>query len=79
VSRAVAYGTPVVCLEEGALSETDGGALVVAGGTDEIADATARLVTDREALTRLRREVETLRSANAPHLVAENFVAVWSK
>ncbi|WP_242459059.1 glycosyltransferase [Rhodococcoides fascians] len=79
VSRAIAYQTPVVCLEEGALSETDGGALVVAGGTVEIADATARLVTDREALTRLRHEVETLRSANAPHLVAENFVSVWSK
>lgn len=52
---------------------------MVAGGTDEIADATAHLVTDRDALVRLRREVETLRSANAPTLVAENFVAVWSK
>ncbi|WP_256988272.1 MULTISPECIES: glycosyltransferase [unclassified Rhodococcus (in: high G+C Gram-positive bacteria)] len=79
VSRAIAYQTPVVCLQEGALSETDGGALVVAGGTNEIADATAALVTDRAALTRLRREVETLRRANSPDMVAQNFVAVWSK
>lgn len=79
VSRAIAYQTPVVCLEQGALSEADGGALVVAGGTDEIADATAQLVTDRAALTRLRREVDTLRSANSPDLVVEHFAAVWAK
>ncbi|WP_245819865.1 glycosyltransferase [Rhodococcoides yunnanense] len=79
VTRAIAYQTPVVCLKYGALAESDGGAVVVDGGIDEVAVAVAALVTDDVALGKLRREVEALRAANTPELVVDDFLSVWSR
>ncbi|MDJ0395616.1 glycosyltransferase [Rhodococcus sp. G-MC3] len=77
VTRAIAYQTPIVCMKYGALAESDGGAVVVDGGIDDVADAAATLVTDTVALARLRREVETLRTANTPMLVVDDFLSAW--
>lgn len=77
VTRAIAYQTPIVCMKYGALAESDGGAVVVDGGIENIADATAALVHDDIALGTLRREVEALRQNNTPELVAEDFLAEW--
>ncbi|WP_256978947.1 MULTISPECIES: glycosyltransferase [unclassified Rhodococcus (in: high G+C Gram-positive bacteria)] len=78
VTRAIAYQTPVTCLKVGALAESDSGALVVDGGVDELADATAELITDPIALGKLRREVEALRISHTAELVVEDFVSVWA-
>lgn len=79
VTRAIAYQTPIVAMKYGALAESDGGAVVVDGDIEAIADATATAVTDTEALRRLRREVEALRQANTPELVVEDFLSEWRK
>lgn len=79
VTRAIAYQTPIVCMKYGALAESDGGAVVVDGGIDDVADAAAELVTDDVALGKLRREVEALRQANTPDLVVDDFLSVWSR
>jgi glycosyltransferase involved in cell wall biosynthesis len=79
VTRALAYQTPIVCMKYGALAESDGGAVVVDGDIDNLADAATRVVTDETALRQLRREVETLRRANTPELVVQDFLAEWSK
>ncbi|SNT01463.1 glycosyltransferase [Rhodococcoides kyotonense] len=79
VTRAIAYQTPIVCMKYGALAESDGGAVVVDGSIDDVADSAANLVTDTEALGTLRREVEALRQANTPELVVEDFLAEWRK
>lgn len=77
VTRAIAYQTPIVCMKYGALAESDGGAVVVDGDIADIAHAAASLVTDDSALARLRREVEALRDANTPELVARDFLDEW--
>lgn len=79
VTRAIAYQTPIVCLKYGALSESDGGAVVVDGGIADVADAAHDLVTDPVALRTLRLEVETLRRANTAELVVRDFLAEWSR
>ncbi|MGU3432785.1 glycosyltransferase family 1 protein [Actinomycetes bacterium M1A6_2h] len=62
VTRAFAYGTPIVCILEGALSETvsEGGAVGVSG-VDRIAAAVNTIVRDDIELERLGDEVATLR------------------
>lgn len=77
VTRAIAYQTPIVCMKYGALAESDGGAVVVDGGIEDVAAAAAALMYDADTLTRLRREVESLRAANTPESVVEDFLSEW--
>lgn len=79
VSRAYAYGTPIVCVLDGSLAETagEGGALGVEGGIEELADAVNASVRDGETMARLGDEVQSLRRERTIDNCAVPFLDAW--
>ena len=79
VSRAIAYQTPVLSTDQGALRELaeDGGSVVVTGGAAELAAAANAAVRDPELLSRLESEAASLRKARSADAVIKDFLSVW--
>ncbi|KQU07281.1 hypothetical protein ASG56_07070 [Rhodococcus sp. Leaf7] len=79
VTRSFAYGTPIVCITEGALAETvsRGGAVGV-DGVDDLAAAVLDVVRDTASLDRLGREVTEIRRADAMNRCAAVFLDAWA-
>ena len=79
VSRAIAYQTPVLSTDQGALHELaeDGGSVVVPGGIAELARAANATIRDPELLGRLEAEAAALRTARSADAVIKDFLAVW--
>ena len=79
VSRSYAYGTPIVCVLDGSLSETatEGGAIGVDGGIHGIADAVNKFVRDEATLERLGDEVATLQREHSLEQCVVPFVNIW--
>ncbi|MDX1880214.1 glycosyltransferase family 4 protein [Mycolicibacterium sp. 141076] len=87
VAHAMAYRTPVVCTDYGALAELDerAGALVVRIGdqnpeqvASSLAKAIVSLVDDDERLAEFGRHVEAYREACSGPRTAEAFGRVWT-
>ncbi|MDY6811279.1 MAG: glycosyltransferase family 1 protein [Actinomycetota bacterium] len=79
VTRSFAYGTPIICILDGSLTETaaEGGALSVDGGIDAIAHKANLAVRDEETLRKLAEEVAHLqRERTLAHCVAP-FLEAW--
>lgn len=79
VSRAMAYGTPVLVRGHGALRELgeDGGAVVVEGGPQELADAVDELIPDVGRLAALEAGAQRIRTLHSADRVIEDFLRVW--
>jgi polysaccharide biosynthesis protein PslF len=87
-AHALAYRTPIVCTDYGALAEfgTETGALVVPmGGGDptalppDFSSQIASLINDRERLTELGRNADRTRQERSAPRIAEAFVKAWSE
>jgi polysaccharide biosynthesis protein PslF len=79
VARAHAYGTPVICNFQGALSEVlaEGGALGIDGDVTEFAALANTAIRDEESLLRLSSEVEKLRAERTVAHCATPFLDTW--
>lgn len=87
MARAIAYGTPVICTDHGALADHgDADGVTVLRGAPEdpdalavlVADAVRDLVDDRDTLELAGRQVQEQRRAGSREAVAEKFCATWS-
>lgn len=79
VTRSFAYGTPIICILDGALVETavEGGALSTDKGIDGIAERANEAVRDDDTLRRLGAEVAKLQAERTvAHCVAP-FLEAW--
>ena len=80
VTRSFAYGTPIICILDGALIETaaEGGAVSVDGGIEAIAVQANSVVRDEAVLEKLAVEVKQLQAERTvAHCVAP-FLDAWS-
>lgn len=80
-ARGIAYQTPLVVQNYGALVEaqTDGIAIAVDGELSDLARAANSLARDIDALTGLGHRASQLRLERAPENVIKEFVKVWSE
>ncbi len=79
VTRSFAYGTPIVCITEGALAETvERGGAVGVDGVDDLAAAVLAVVRDSARLDDLTRQVDAVRRADAMTHCAAVFLDAWS-
>jgi len=88
MAHAVAYGTPVICTDHGALGDLgeDEGVVVLRGlshAPDEVAaafaDAVTALVDDDAKLATLGEQVLVQRKARSAVEIAKAFTTVWSE
>jgi polysaccharide biosynthesis protein PslF len=81
VSRSFAYGTPIICILDGALVETaaEGGALSVPGGVDDIAARANTAVRDDESLRRLGAELAHLQAERTVANCVTPFLDAWTR
>lgn len=81
VSRAFAYGTPVICSLDGALPEivSEGGAIGVDGGIEALAERANAVLRDTQALTSLADEVNWLRSDRTAANCAAPLLRAWAR
>lgn len=88
MAHAVAYGTPVICTDHGALGDLgdDEGIMVLRGLSDEpdevaraFADAIRVLVLDDDRLTVMGEQVLLERRARSGTEVAKAFTTVWAQ
>lgn len=88
MARAIAYGTPVVCTDHGALADHgDGDGVTVIRQAPEdpdelaavVADRVRGLVDDHEALVLAGRQVQDERRRGSHEAVAAQFCATWSR
>lgn len=80
VSRAMAYGTPVLCRAHGALTELAdvGGAVVVEGDAHELASVANLLLRDEARLAELEREARAVSEAHSVDRIVDGFLDVWT-
>ncbi|GGF28591.1 glycosyltransferase [Williamsia phyllosphaerae] len=88
MSRAIAYGTPVICSDHGALGDMTGaqGITVLRGLPEDDADAVAdafagairNLLPDTGAIATAGENVRTERAASSGAEVAKAFAAAWT-
>ncbi len=81
VSRSFAYGTPIICILDGALVETaaEGGALSAPGGIDDIAARANSAIHDDDLLRRLGAEVAQLQTERTAANCAAPFLDAWTR
>ena len=79
-SRSFAYGTPIICILDGALVEVaaEGGAIGVAGGIEAIAERVNAVIRDDDALCKLADEVARLRAERTVANCVAPFLAAWA-
>lgn len=81
VSRSFAYGTPIVCILDGALQEAavEGGAVGVDGGGEAIAHRVNEIIRDDNALTKLGDEVRRLQEERTLANCITPFLDAWTE
>ncbi len=81
VSRAMAYGTPVLVRGHGALRELgqDGGAVVVDGDAAELAATANELLHDADRLAELEAGARRVRVEHSAERVIEDFLRIWRR
>jgi glycosyltransferase involved in cell wall biosynthesis len=81
VSRAFAYGTPIICNLEGALTEiaAEGGALGINGDVAEIAQGVNTVARDVSTLQRLADEIAQLQTERTVLNCATPFLHAWAE
>lgn len=81
VARSFAYGTPIICILDGALQEmaTEGGALSADGGGAAIARRANDVIRDRDVLTKLSDEVRQLQHDRALSECVKPFLGAWEQ
>ena len=77
VSRALAYQTPVLATDSGAMRELPGGVVLVDGGPAELAARANELVRDDAALSALQPGARALRERDSRERVGRTFLATW--
>lgn len=79
VSRAMAYGTPVLCRAHGALTELAdvGGAVVVDGGAHELASVANLLLRDEARLAELESEARAVSKKHSVERIVDDFLDIW--
>lgn len=79
VSRAIAYGTPVIARAQGSLREleADGCAVVVDGDSADLARAANALIDDDERLAALAAGACALRTSRSAERVVDDYLAHW--
>ncbi|MGB2921065.1 MAG: glycosyltransferase [Mycobacterium sp.] len=79
VTRSFAYGTPIICILDGSLTETatEGGALSVDGGIDAIARKANAAVGDDDTLRKLAVEVAGLQQERTLERCVVPFLQAW--
>jgi glycosyltransferase involved in cell wall biosynthesis len=80
VTRSFAYGTPILCTQNGALAEiaTEGGAVCVEG-IAEIANRANTVVRDEESLLKLADEVDRLKVERTVSRCVAPFLDAWAE
>lgn len=81
VSRSFAYGTPIICILDGALVETaaEGGAISAPNGIDDIAARANSAVRDDHVLRRLAAEVTVLQAERTAANCVTPFLDSWTR
>lgn len=81
VARSFAYGTPIICILDGALIEMaeEGGAVSVDGGSAEVALKANQVVRDVELLDKLSDEVRRLQEERTAENCVLPFLNAWSE
>jgi hypothetical protein len=81
VARSFAYGTPIVCILDGALQEAavEGGAVSVDGGAEAIAHRVNEIIRDGDVLTKLSDEVAQLQEQRTLAKCVEPFLDAWTE
>ena len=79
VSRAMAYGTPVLCRAHGALTELAdvGGAVVVEGEAHELASVANLLLRDEARLAELENEAKAVSQKHSVERIVDGFLDIW--
>lgn len=81
VARSFAYGTPIVCILDGALQEAavEGGAVSVDGDAAAIAHRVNEIIRDEDALTKLGEEVSQLQQQRTLANCVKPFLDAWAE
>ncbi|UKA71151.1 glycosyltransferase family 4 protein [Arthrobacter sp. FW306-06-A] len=79
VSRAFAYGTPVLGFDSGTLGEASkvGGLIAVPNSVQALADAASMVITDQAELERLESEIGELQKEHSVRQAVLPFVSFW--
>lgn len=79
VARSYAYGTPIICILDGALQEmaTEGGALAADGGGAAIAERANAVIRDGDVLAKLSDELSRLQQERTPENCVKPFLEAW--
>ena len=81
VARSFAYGTPIICILDGALQEmaTEGGALSADGGAATIAQRANEVIRDADVLSKLADEVSQLKEERSLDNCVVPFLEAWKQ